>query len=137
MKRGVNTVTIIGVAGKDSEHSATPAGTSVSTFSLATSEIWKDKEDKLVDQTEWHNIKAYGKLADICDMVKKGAKVYVSGRLKTSSWEKDNVKHYRTEVIISDMQLLDKKKTDLQEARPYPDYKEGVPGESTLEDIPF
>jgi single-strand DNA-binding protein len=80
-------------------------------FSVATGLKWKDQEGNWQEKTEWHNVKAWRGLAETCsNYLKKGSKVYVEGRLETSNWEDENKKkHYKTEVIIDDMIMLDSK----------------------------
>jgi single-strand DNA-binding protein len=80
-------------------------------FSIATSRRWKDANGEQKEQTEFHNVVVFGKLAEICaQYLKKGSKVYVDGRLQTRSWEgEDGVKRYRTETILENMIMLDKK----------------------------
>ncbi|MFZ0303538.1 MAG: single-stranded DNA-binding protein [Terracidiphilus sp.] len=110
MAKSVNKVILLGNVGKDPEIRATGGGTMVATFGLATSERSKDPQGNWVDRTEWHNLKAFGRLAEIIrDYVKKGSKLFVEGRLQTSNWEdKEHAgrKVYRTEVIVSDLSLL-------------------------------
>jgi single-strand DNA-binding protein len=109
MAKSVNKVILLGNVGKDPEIKALPSGSTVANFSIATSERFKDKGGEWQDKTEWHNVVAYGKLADIIrDYVKKGAKLYVEGRLTTRSWDdKDSGKKlYRTEINVSDISLL-------------------------------
>jgi single-strand DNA-binding protein len=109
MAKTVNRVTLLGNTGKDPEIRATGGGTMVATFSLATTERTKDAQGNWQDKPEWHNLVAYGKLAEIVrDYVKKGSKLYIEGRLTTRSWDdKDtNKKVYRTEIIVNDLSLL-------------------------------
>ena len=83
----------------------------IAKFSIATSESWEDKESgKKEETTQWHNIVCFGKLADITkSFLKKGAQVYVEGKLKNSSWEKDGQKYYATETVADNLIMLDKK----------------------------
>ena len=86
-----------------------PTALSVATFSIATSERFKDKAGTWQDRTEWHNLVAYQRTAEIVrDYVKKGSKLYVEGRLQTSSWDDKTTgqKKYRTEIIVGDLSLL-------------------------------
>jgi single-strand DNA-binding protein len=109
MGRGVNKVILVGNATKDSETRYLPNGGAVTNFSIATSEQWKDKTSgENQERTEYHRIVAFGKLAEICgEYIKKGTKVYVEGKLQTKSWEdKQQVKHYTTEINCNEMQLL-------------------------------
>ncbi len=105
---GLNKVLLIGNLGKDPEVTYTPAGLAVARFSIATSETRNDKTsgEKIV-KTEWHRIVAFGKLAEICgEYLVKGKQVYIGGRLQTSSWEKDGITRYSTDIIASEMQML-------------------------------
>jgi len=110
MKRGVNKVILVGSVGKDPESKVMPNGNAVVNFSLATSESWKDKSGQQQESVEWSRCVCFGKLAEIiAQYVKKGSKLYLEGSLKTRSWEKDGVKQYATEIVISEMQMLDGK----------------------------
>jgi single-strand DNA-binding protein len=109
MAKSVNKVILLGNVGKDPEFKALPSGQPVVNFSLATSERFKDQQGNQQERTEWHNLVAYAKLAEIVrDYVKKGNKLYVEGRLTTRSWDdrETNKKVYRTEIVISDLSLL-------------------------------
>jgi single-strand DNA-binding protein len=105
---GVNKVILVGRLGNDPEVRYTQDGSAVASFSIATSDEWKDKEtgDKK-ERTEWHRIVAWRKLGEICgEYLSKGRQVYVEGKLQTRSWEKDGVTRYTTEIIASDVQFL-------------------------------
>ena len=109
MAKSVNKVILLGNVGKEPEFKALPSGQPVANFSLATSERYKDQQGNQQERTEWHNLVAYAKLAEIVrDYVKKGSKLYVEGRLTTRSWDdrETNKKVYRTEIVISDLSLL-------------------------------
>jgi single-strand DNA-binding protein len=109
MAKSVNKVILLGNVGKDPEIKSTASGVAVATFSIATSERFKDKSGAWQDRTEWHNLVAYQRLAEIVrDYVKKGSKLYIEGRLQTSSWDDKTTgqKKYRTEIIIHDLSLL-------------------------------
>lgn len=108
MARGVNRVILLGHAGKDPTTAALPSGLVVTEFSLATTESWKDKQTgEQKEATEWHNVKLFGKVAEIAaDYVRKGTLVYIEGKIKTRMWEKDGVKHYKTEIHADQLQLL-------------------------------
>jgi single-strand DNA-binding protein len=106
---GINKAILIGHLGKDPELRFTTGGVNVATFSLATSEKWKDKNTgALQDRTEWHRIVAYGQLAQLCsDYLKKGKQVYVEGRLQTREWEdRQGNKRTTTEIIAQTIQML-------------------------------
>ena len=107
----VNKAMLIGRLGKDPEVRYTPDGTMVTNFNLATDEQWKDKNGEKVQKTEWHRIVTFGKLAEICgNYLVKGKLIFVEGRIQTRSWEdKDGVKRFTTEIIASNMQMLDSK----------------------------
>jgi single-strand DNA-binding protein len=109
MAKSVNRVTLLGNLGKDPEIKFLPSGQAVANFSIATTERFKDKDGQWQDRTEWHNIVAYGRTAEIVrDYVKKGNKLYVDGRLTTRSWDdKDTGKKvYRTEIVVNDLVLI-------------------------------
>jgi single-strand DNA-binding protein len=109
MPKSVNKVILVGNLGKDPEVKFTPQGTPVAKFSVATSERYKDKEGNWQERTEWHNIVLWQRLAEIAgEYLKKGSKVYIEGRLQTSSWDdrESGQKKYRTEVIGNDLVLL-------------------------------
>ncbi|MGD0482144.1 MAG: single-stranded DNA-binding protein [Terracidiphilus sp.] len=110
MAKSVNKVFLLGNVGKDPEIRTTGGGTMVASFGLATSFNQKDPQGNWQERTEWHNIVAYGKLAEIIrDYVKKGSKLFVEGRIQTRNWEDKvhaGVKHYMTEIIVSELSLL-------------------------------
>jgi single-strand DNA-binding protein len=108
--KSLNKVILIGNLGKDPEVSYTASGVAVAKFSVATNERWKDSEGNPQERTEWHNIIAWRKLAEICGQyLKKGSKVYLEGKLQTRSWDDKNTgaKRYTTEIIVDDMIMLD------------------------------
>ena len=106
----LNRATIIGNLTRDPETRTTPSGQTVANFSVATTYSYKDQSGNRVDKPEYHNIVAWGKLAEICQQyLGKGRKVYVEGRLQTRDWEgQDGVKRYRTEIICENMIMLDR-----------------------------
>lgn len=107
--KSVNKVILIGNLGKDPELKYTPQGTAVAKFSLATNERFKDKEGNWQDRTEWHNITAWARTAEIVgEYVKKGSKVYIEGSLRTHSWDDKQTgqKKYMTEIVVNDLVLL-------------------------------
>jgi len=110
MAKSVNRVFLLGNVGKDPEIRSTGGGTMVANFGLATSERYKDPQGNWQDRTEWHNVVAYARLAEIVrDYVKKGSKLFVEGRLNTRNWDDKEYagrKVYRTEIIASDVSLL-------------------------------
>ncbi|MBI5413373.1 single-stranded DNA-binding protein [Candidatus Peregrinibacteria bacterium] len=110
MAFSLNRAQIIGNLTRDPE--VRMAGASkVASFGVATSRSWLDPAGQKQEKTEFHNIIAWRKLAEICEMyLKKGMKVYIEGRLQTSDWEgKDGVKRYRTEIIAENMIMLSRK----------------------------
>ena len=105
----MNKVILIGNLGRDPEIKyAQSGGTAIAKFSLATSEKWKDKNTgEMHEHTEWHNITAFGRLAEICkDYLFKGKQVCIEGKIQTSSYEKDGITRYNTEIIASAMKML-------------------------------
>jgi len=109
MARSVNKVILLGNLGKDPEVKYTPSGVAVARFTLATNERYKDKDGTWQDKTEWHNLVAFQRTAEIVgEYLKKGRSVYVEGRLRTSSWDdkESGQKKYRTEIIVNDLVLL-------------------------------
>lgn len=109
MARGVNKVILVGNLGRDPETRYAQNGTAVTRFSVATSESWRDKSSgEQQERTEWHNVVCFARLAEIAgEYLRKGSKVYIEGQLRTSSWEADGQKKYRTEVNAREMQMLD------------------------------
>jgi single-strand DNA-binding protein len=109
MAKSVNKVILVGNVGKDPEVKFLPSGQPVANFTLATSDRTKDKQGEWQDRTEWHNLTAYQRTAEIIrDYVKKGSKIYVEGRIQTRSWDDQasGQKRYRTEIIVNDLVLL-------------------------------
>lgn len=110
---GINKVILIGRLGKDPEVRAFEGGTKKASFTLATSEIYKDKEGKKVEQTEWHNIVCWRNLAEIAEKyLTKGKQIYLEGRLRTRSWEDNGVKKYVTEIEATTFTMLGSKQDD-------------------------
>ncbi|MFA5324006.1 MAG: single-stranded DNA-binding protein [Smithella sp.] len=136
----VNKVILIGRLGKDPEVRYTPDGTMVTSFTLATSEKYKDKNGEKTERTEWHNVTSFGKLAEICgNYLVKGKLVFVEGRIQTRSWEdKEGVKRFRTDIIASNMQMLDSKG---QNKTGDPSFSTDTAnindGNAPLDDVPF
>lgn len=109
MSKTVNKVLLLGNVGKDPEIASTNGGTLVAKLSLATSGRFKDKQGEWQERTEWHNLVAYARGAEILrDYVRKGSKLYVEGRLTTRSWEdkESGRKIYRTEIVVGDISLI-------------------------------
>lgn len=109
MARGVNKVILVGHLGKDPEVRYSPNGGAVANVTLATSESWKDKNTgEKQERTEWHRVVFFGRLAEIAgEYLKKGAQIYVEGRLQTRKWQdKEGKDRYTTEVVAGEMQML-------------------------------
>ena len=109
MAKGVNKVLLLGNVGKDPEIRSTAGGMTIATFSLATADRQKDQQGTWQDKTEWHNLVAFGRTAEIVrDYVKKGTQLFIEGKIQTRSWDdKDSgQKKYRTEILVNEMSLL-------------------------------
>ena len=113
----LNKVQIIGSLGKDPEISYTPSGMAVARFSVATSDKWTDKATgEKKEKTEWHRIVVFNKQAENCvKYLFKGSPVYVEGKLQTSSYEKDGITRYNTDIISNDVQFLGQKPQSQQQ----------------------
>ncbi|MBN2780492.1 MAG: single-stranded DNA-binding protein [Candidatus Marinimicrobia bacterium] len=109
-KNSMNKVILVGRLGQNPEQRATPGGTSVTNFSLATNETYKAQNGEYTDNTEWHRCVAFGKTAEyIGNFFTKGRLVYVDGRLRTRKWtDANNATHYTTEVNVDTAMLLDR-----------------------------
>lgn len=102
----INKVFIYGNLTRDPEVKALPSGSQVASFGVATNRTYKDQSGQQQEQVEFHNISMFGKTAEVAGQyLKKGRPVYIEGRLQTRSWEKDGVKHYRTEIIADRFQF--------------------------------
>lgn len=113
MARGINKVILVGNLGRDPETRYTPEGLAITTLTLATTETWKDKQsgDKQ-EHTEWHRVVMYKRLAEIAsEYLKKGAKVYIEGKLRTRKWQDKitGADRYSTDIVADEMQMLDSK----------------------------
>jgi len=109
MAKSVNKVILLGNVGKDPEIRSTAGGNMVANLTLATSDRQKDPQGNWQDRTEWHNLVAFQRTAEIIrDYVKKGSKLYVEGKIQTRSWDdkESGQKRYRTEIIVNDLSLL-------------------------------
>lgn len=160
MARGVNKVILLGNLGKDPEVKYTQGGMAVAAFSLATTERAKDKEGNWQDRTEWHNVKAFGRTAEVAgEYLKKGRSVYIEGRIHNDSWDDKETgqKKYRTEIIVNDLIMVGgqreggegggsfsgarsggaKAANNLDQRLPEHDEAPAPAGEITDEDIPF
>ena len=133
MARGVNKVILVGNLGRDPETRYTQNGSAVTQFSIATSDSWRDKSTgEQQDRTEWHNIVCFARLAEIAgEYLKKGSKVYIEGSLRTSNWEQDGQKRYRTEVMARELQMLDSRANGGGQAGEFsePSYAAGAAGQ--------
>lgn len=148
---GINKVILIGNVGKDPEQKSLSGGGTVVNINIATSETWKDKSSgQPQEKTEWHRIVFFNRLAEIvAEYVKKGSKLYVEGALRTRSWEQDGVTKYATEIICSEMQMLDSRggvgssyadtETGLGKTTKQPSQqpRKGYPSVGVDDDIPF
>jgi single-strand DNA-binding protein len=111
MAKGLNKVILIGNLGGDPEVRYTSIDLAVANFSIATTDTWKDADGNKQEKTEWHNITAWKKLAEICGQyLHKGSRVYVEGSIGQQTWDKDGVKQYKTIITIQSMLMLDTKK---------------------------
>jgi single-strand DNA-binding protein len=112
--RSVNKVILIGNLTRDPELKNTPNGQPIVTFGIATNREWVTSEKEKKSLAEFHNIVAWGKLAEICNQfLKKGKLVYIEGYLKTRSWDNENgTKSFRTEIVANDMIILDRDRKD-------------------------
>jgi single-strand DNA-binding protein len=109
MAKGVNKVLLLGNVGKDPEIRASQGGMTIASFTLATADRQKDQTGQWADKTEWHNLVAFGRTAEIVrDYVKKGTQIFVEGKIQTRSWDdkESGQKKYRTEILVNDMSLL-------------------------------
>ncbi len=109
MAKSVNKVILLGNVGKDPEIRSTAGGTMVANFTLATTDRQKDAQGNWQDRTEWHNLVAFQRTAEIVrDYVKKGHKLYIEGKIQTRSWDdkESGQKRYRTEILVNDLSLL-------------------------------
>ncbi|HMT38668.1 MULTISPECIES: single-stranded DNA-binding protein [Thermomonas] len=107
MARGVNKVILVGNLGNDPDVKYTQGGMAITTLSLATTSVRKDRDGNNQEKTEWHRVKLFGKLGEIAgEYLKKGRQVYIEGRIEYGSYEKDGVKQYTTDIIADEMQML-------------------------------
>ncbi len=158
--RSVNKVVLLGRLGKDPEVKYTPQGTPVAKFTLATNERFKDKEGNWQDRTEWHNVTAWQRTAEIVgEYLKKGSQVYIEGSLRTHSWDDktSGQKKYMTEIVVNELILLGGRGegsgdfsgsslgasaaagggNNFDQRTPEPEHAGAASGPITDEDIPF
>jgi single-strand DNA-binding protein len=144
---GVNKAILIGRLGKDPEVRNLENGATVANFSIATTEVYRDRTtNEKKEITEWHNIVLWRGLAEIAaKYLHKGDMVYIEGKLRTRSWEKDNVTRYTTEIVGDNMTMLTPKSSG-SGAPSNPEYgnqpktqyeSKGAPAESATDDLPF
>tara|TARA_R110002126_G_scaffold5579_3_gene29487 strand:- start:3950 stop:4363 length:414 start_codon:yes stop_codon:yes gene_type:complete len=134
----LNKVMVMGNLGKDAEVRDLPSGGKVASFSLATTDSFKDKSGERKEVTEWINCTIWGKQAEIAEKwFKKGTGLYVEGKMKTTSWEKDGITRYKTEVNVFSFQFLGGK-SDGATAKPAASTPAAAPGLPSMEsDLPF
>jgi single-strand DNA-binding protein len=109
MAKGVNKVFLLGNVGKDPEIRATAGGMTIASFTLATADRQKGQDGQWTDKTEWHNLVAFQRTAEIVrDYVKKGTQIFVEGKIQTRSWDdkESGQKKYRTEILVNELSLL-------------------------------
>ena len=134
---GINKVILVGNLGADPEMRYTAGGTAVCRLKVATSRRYTDKQGNRQEETAWHRVDAWGKLAEICGQyLSKGRQVYIEGRLKYGSYEKDGVKHYTTDIVAENMQMLGAGGGRGEEREPEPPFEAPAGGVSE-DDIPF
>ncbi len=122
MARGVNKVILVGNLGNEPEQKSLPSGGAVTNISVATSESWKDKQTgQQQERTEWHRVVFFNRLAEIAGQyLNKGSKVYIEGSLRTRKWQDQNGQdRYSTEIVASEMQMLDSRGGDMQQGGGY------------------
>ena len=140
MSKGVNKVILVGNLGRDPETKYMPSGGAVTNVTLATSKSWRDRDSgEQKERTEWHRVVFFNRLAEVAgEYLRKGSKVFIEGELRTRDWERDGQKHYTTEIVASEMQMLDARQSGAggshagqREPTPPP------PSEDFDDDIPF
>ena len=142
----LNKVQIIGRVGKDPEVRYATNGDAIANFTVATSERYKDKQTgEAVEKTEWHNVSAFRRLGEIVgEYVRKGALIYIEGKIQTRKYEKDGVTHYATGIVASEMKMLGGKNDNQQQQgqprpqqKPVPSQSSGGGFDDMDDDIPF
>jgi len=136
----LNKVQLIGNLGADPEIRYLPNGTATATVSLATTRKWKDKQSgERREETEWHRVVLFGRLAEIAgEYLKKGARIYIEGRLKTRKWQsQDGKDHYTTEIIGEEMHMLSGRSMGNDSPQPYMAASTASASDIPDDDIPF
>ena len=111
MAKGVNKVFLLGNVGKDPEIRSSASGMTIASFTLATADRQKDAQGNWTDKTEWHNLVAFQRTAEIVrDYVKKGTQIFVEGKIQSRSWDDKDTgqKRYKTEILVNELSLLGK-----------------------------
>ena len=136
--KGVNKAILVGTVGKDPDMKSTADGMQIANLSVATSESYKDKSGNKVENTEWHRVSAFGKLAEIIGQyVTKGSRVYIEGKLRTRSYDKDGTKVYTTEIIASELQMLGGGEQKPAKQKGGTNYPEPIADDFDDSEIPF
>jgi single-strand DNA-binding protein len=141
----VNRVILVGNLGCDPETRYQADGGAITNISIATTSHWKDKSGEKQEQTEWHRIVFFGKLAEIAgEYLVKGSQVYIEGKLRTRKWQdRDGVEKYTTEIVADSMQMLGSRPNGEQPARQQAETQNSAPATTTQkfddmnDDIPF
>jgi single-strand DNA-binding protein len=130
MTNGLNRVTLYGNLGADPDLRTTGTGIAVLSFRIATTNVYFDKNQEKQERTEWHHVVLFGARAEpLSKLLTKGARVLVEGRLQTSSYEKDGIKRYRTEIIATEICLAGARHSNGAPAR--------ASASRELDDVPF
>lgn len=110
MSRSLNQAMILGNLTRDPEMRYTPSGSAVTSFAVATNRNWKTEKGEVREESEFHNVVSWNKLAELCSqLLQKGTRVFIQGRLQTRSWDDTaGVKHYKTEIVADDMVVLER-----------------------------
>jgi len=146
MANSINRVTILGNLGNDPEIRTTNTGSTIATLSIATSESYKDKSGNWQETTEWHRIKLWDRLAERASQyLRKGSKVYIEGKLKYGSYEKDGITRYTTDIIGLSLIMLDKREQSGGDFTSTSNYNQGSSAGQTSQqhdqdfddDVPF
>lgn len=140
-----NKVILIGNVGKDPEVRHLESGSAVASFTLATTERYRNRNGELQDQTEWHNIVCWRNLAELSEKyIKKGAQIFVEGKIRTRSWaDQTGAKRYTTEIVADNIRLLDRKgatpaaPADMPAAVSQPVFAAPAIEDDTSDDLPF